>query len=81
VNLEVTGETNHTEAPAQPPYDLRDIVTLGLIGGGFIASWVWVFLHPTVEAFGICVGAVGTFGAVFHWLCMRDDKVPDRKEG
>jgi hypothetical protein len=68
-------------APASPPqYDLRDWVTLVLIGAGFAASWVYVFIHPSVEAFGICVGAVGTFGAAFHWLCVRDDKTPDRKD-
>jgi hypothetical protein len=75
LNLEVTAIT---AAPA-PAFDLRDWFTLGLVAGGFVASWVYVFLHPSVEAFGICVGAVGTFSSVFHWLCVHDDKSPDRK--
>lgn len=73
-------ETEHPSAPAQPGYDLRDWLTLVLMGGGFSASWTYVFLHPSVAAFSICVGAVGTFGAVFHKICVNDDKVPDRKD-
>ncbi len=57
--------------------DARDWVTLLLIGGGFVASWVYVFLHPSVETYGICIGAVGTFGAIFHWIAVFDDKRPD----
>lgn len=78
MNLEVAAVT-----PAEPSrfeFDIRDWITLFLVASGFIASWVYVFLHPSVEAFGICVGAVGTFSSIFHWLCVHDDKAPDRKE-
>jgi hypothetical protein len=78
MNLEVTGES---AAPAQPQYDLSDWLVLVLVGGGFVAAWVYVFLHPSPEAFGICVGGVGTFGAIFHGLRVHDDKQPDRKDG
>jgi len=57
--------------------DASDWIALALIGGGFIASWIYVFIHPSVTAYGICVGAVGTFGAIFHWICVLDDKKPD----
>jgi hypothetical protein len=75
VNLEVEKVT-----PVIPRPDARDWLTVALIGGGFIASWVYVFVHPSVEAFGIVVGGVGTFGAIFHGLSVHDDKQPDRKE-
>jgi hypothetical protein len=76
-SIEPAGESS---SPAQPGYDLRDWLTLILMGGGFTASWVYVFEHPSDTNFGICVGAIGTFGAVFHWLCVKDDKMPDRKD-
>jgi len=57
--------------------DNRDWVTLTLIACGFIASWVYAFIHPSNEVYAICVGGVGTFGAIFHWICVRDDKEKD----
>lgn len=68
-------------APSAPPeYDLRDWITLALIGAGFVASWVYVFVHPSEGAFLTCTAAVGTFGAIFHGLSVHDDKTPDHKE-
>jgi len=77
VNLEVTDVKDLAPTPAK--YDLSDWLILGLISGGFIASWTYVFLHPSEGAFGICVGGVGTFGAIFHGLRLHDDKTPDSK--
>lgn len=60
--------------------DARDWVAMIVVGGGFVASWVYVFMHPSEAAFTVTVGAVGTFGAIFHWLCVHDDKIPDHRE-
>lgn len=82
MNIEIQSESElKADAPAQAEYDLRDWLTLALNAAGFVASWVYVFLHPSVEAFVTCTAAVGAFGAIFHWLCVRDDKAPDRKDG
>lgn len=75
MNLEVT-----EAAPAQASYDLSDWLVLILAVGCFVASWAFVFLHPTVEAFGICIGGTVTNGGLFHLLRVHDDKQPDRKD-
>jgi len=74
VNLEVTGVTE--PAPANR-YDIRDRIVLALLGTGFVASWTYVFMHPTDTAFGLAVGGTGAWSCGFHWLCQRDDKTPD----
>jgi hypothetical protein len=74
MNLEVTAVTE------PPKRDASDWAVLALVAGGFVASWAYVFMHPSDTAYGICVGGVGTFGGLFHFLTMHDDKIPDRKE-
>lgn len=76
MNLEVTGES---PAPPSRP-DASDRLVLILVACGFIASWTYLFLHPSDTAFGICVGGVGTFVAAFHAIRVHDDKQPDRKD-
>lgn len=57
--------------------DFRDVAVLTLISAGFLGSWIYVFMHPSDVAFGVCVGGTGAWGCIFHWLTVRDDKVPD----
>lgn len=45
------------------------------IGSVLVASTIFLFLHP--EVFAIWSTFVGSIGAVFHWLIIRDDKAPD----
>jgi hypothetical protein len=75
VNVEITGVTDHD----RPRPDYRDYLTVFLVTGGFIASWVYVFMHPSPEAFGICIGGVGAFSSLFHLIAVRDDKTPDAR--
>ena len=77
MNLEVTAVSE--QAPAKS--DVKDWIVMTLLGAGFVASWTYVFAHPGTEAFGICMGGQGTFIAAFHWISMKDDKSPDRKDG
>lgn len=67
-------------APSQPRYDLSDWLVLMMIAVSFLASWVYVWVHPSDIAFGVCVGGVGTFGGLFQYLRIKDDKIPDRKD-
>lgn len=73
------GETPQSE-PAQPAYDLSDWLTLVAAIGGFTLPWVYAFMHPSVEAFGICVTATVTGGSIYHAIRVHDDKKPDAKE-
>lgn len=76
MNLEVQAES---AAPAQPRYDLSDWLVLIMIACSFVASWVYVFMHPSDTNFGICVGGVATSGGLFQFLRISDDKRPDVK--
>lgn len=71
MNLEVAKVSGPIER------DFRDVAVLTLISGGFLASWIYVFLHPSDAAFGVCVGGTGAWGCIFHGLTVHDDKVPD----
>lgn len=75
MNLEVTDVTR--APPARNA--VQDWAVLVLIGAGFVASWVYVFMHPSPGAFMTCIGGTGTWSIAFHWIVMRDDKEPDRK--
>lgn len=44
-------------------------------GSALAASTVFLFLHP--EVFAIWVTFVGSVGAAFHWMIIKEDKVPD----
>lgn len=76
MNLEATAVTGHE----RPRPDYRDWLTVFLIAGGFIASWIFVFMHPSTEVFGICIGGMGAFSSLFHLIAVRDDKIPDARD-
>lgn len=69
------------EAPARPRPNMSDIVVLLLLLAGFLASWVYVFMHPSPEAFIAVVTSQGTFVGAYHMISVHDDKVPDRNVG
>lgn len=73
MNLEVTGVTSHE----RPRPDYRDWLTVFLVAGSWIAAWTYVFIHPSAETFGICIGGVSAFSSLFHLIAVRDDKIPD----
>lgn len=47
------------------------------MGSVMMASTYFVFLHP--EVFVQWSMFVGSIGAIFHWLVIHDDKVPDAR--
>jgi hypothetical protein len=55
--------------------DAKDWYVMLHMGGALTASTYFVFLHP--EHFNTYCTFVGAVGAIFHWLVIRDDKVPD----
>lgn len=55
--------------------DARDWYAMVHIGGVLVAATVFLFKHPDV--FNQWCVFVGTVGGIFHWLVIRDQKVPD----
>ena len=73
MNLAVQAVTE----PGPATYDVRDKMALALLGCAFVASWTYVFLHPSEGAFAACIGGTGAWSCGYHIICVRDDKVPD----
>ena len=57
--------------------EARDWFVIILVASIWIASTVWIFMHASVEAFGLWCGLCGTIGGVYHWLMVHDQKVKD----
>lgn len=57
--------------------DFRDTFVLGLVSTAWVASTIFLFIHASVETFGIWAGMLATMGGIFHWLVVSDDKHPD----
>jgi len=55
--------------------DAKDWYVMLHMGAILLAATAFVFLHP--EFFPTYCMFVGTVGAIFNWLVMHDDKVPD----
>jgi hypothetical protein len=57
--------------------DCRDWFVMLVITAAFNAGTVWIFIHPSNEAFIAWCGLVATMGGIYHWLNVRDSKAPD----
>lgn len=55
----------------------RDWFVVLLMGAIWIASTAFIFLHPDTANFGIWAGITGTMASAYHWMVIRDQKVPD----
>lgn len=44
-------------------------------------STVFLFMHPTEAVFIAWCGFGGTVTAVYHWMTIRDQKIPDANNG
>lgn len=56
---------------------MKDWYVMLHMGSVMMASTYFVFLHP--EVFVQWSMFVGSIGAIFHWLVIHDDKVPDAR--
>jgi hypothetical protein len=77
VNLEVQAVSEPHPTPPNPPFGGRDLVAMAAVILTSAASWVYLFIHPSDTNFGICVGGCGAVYAAYHWICIKDSKVPD----
>jgi hypothetical protein len=57
--------------------DCRDWFVMLLFANLAVAATVYLFLHPSNIAYGTWGSILSTTGVTFHWLTVRDAKVPD----
>ena len=63
--------------PVKPCLDCGDWIVVLFLFAFATAGAVWIFKHPSAEAFGLWTGTLATSGAVFHWLRVHDQKQAD----
>lgn len=51
-----------------------------LLAGVWIAATVFLFKHPEHPNFMTWCGLAVTMGGIYHWLMVRDQKIPDAHE-
>jgi hypothetical protein len=56
---------------------LRDWVIMGLVLAAWINSTIFLWHHPTDTNFATWAGLLLTVTGVYHWICYKDQKVPD----
>lgn len=57
--------------------DLRDHVVMVLVSSAWIASTVYIYKHPSDMNFATWATLCGTMTGFYHFMCVRDDKIPD----
>lgn len=57
--------------------DVRDYITMTIFTLAFVAATVYLFVYHSIEVFAAWCGLVGTMGGIYHYLCIRDDKIKD----
>lgn len=56
---------------------LTDYFVLGMVSAAWVASTVYLFLHPTDTNFATWGALAATMGGIYHWITVYDDKRPD----
>lgn len=56
---------------------IRDWFVLAHVNIGWAAATVFLFLYPTSGNFMTWAGVSTTIVGVYHWITMRDQKIPD----
>lgn len=59
--------------------DLQDWFIILLVAQVWIASTVYLFMHPELPLFVAWSGLCTTMGGIYHWLSIRDDKAEDKR--
>ena len=57
--------------------DCRDWFVMLVITTALVAGTVYLFLFHSEVVFGTWSGLVTGSGSIYHWLNVRDSKVPD----
>lgn len=70
-------EANGPEPTVRNQQDARDRFVMGAVTAAWIASTVYLFIHPSEGAFATWAGLAVTMVGAYHWLVILDDKRPD----
>lgn len=57
--------------------DCGDWIVVAFLFAFATVGGVYVFSHPDPVSFTAYTGTLGVSGSVFHWLRVRDQKIPD----
>ena len=58
-------------------FGATDWFVMLLFAAAWVAATVYLFAHPSVDVFGIWASMLASMGGVYHWLTIRDGKIPD----
>jgi hypothetical protein len=61
-------------------FDIRDWFVMGLVTLAWIASTIFLFIHPDATNFATWAGLSATMCGTYHWLVYADSKKPDANE-
>lgn len=70
-------EANGSEPTVKNQQDARDWFVMGAVTAAWMASTVYLFIHPSEPAFATWAGLAATMTAAYHFLIVSDDKRPD----
>jgi uncharacterized membrane protein len=57
--------------------DGRDWFVIGHVAMIMTAATAFLFMYPNAEDFATWGGVVATTGGLYHWIMVRDSKIPD----
>jgi membrane protease YdiL (CAAX protease family) len=58
--------------------DVRDWLVMCIVTCAWLASTVFLFLHPDPANFATWAALGATMTGAYHWICYRDQKEADR---
>lgn len=61
----------------KPCLDCGDWIVVAFLFAFAITGAVYLFKHPSIEAYIAWLGILATAGGIFHWLRVKDQKVAD----
>lgn len=57
--------------------DCRDWFVMIMVTAAWVCATIFLFKYPLVPNFITWAGVCGTLTGVYHWLTVKDAKVPD----
>jgi hypothetical protein len=60
---------------------VRDWFVILLFASAWIAGTIYLFLHPAEGVFVAWAGMASSMGCAYHWMMVRDQKIPDAAAG